>query len=176
MDDDMGQIREPAPMKLVCGILGRDERLPAAKEALAAEFGPVDYESPPFPFEHTDYYAKEMGVGLSRAWLSFEPLFHPGELPEAKLATNGLEMEFSGPEGHRTVNLDPGLLDESKLILASTKNYAHRIYVGQGIYAEVTLIYRHGSFQDLPWTYADYREHRQVFEEIRSILRRQRKE
>lgn len=172
----MGKTREPAPMKLICGILGRPERFPAARQALVREFGPVDYESPLFPFEHTAYYTREMGPGLSRSWVSFARLLHPGELAEVKLAANRLEMELSGPEGRRTVNLDPGLLDESKLVLASTKNYAHRVYLAQGIYAEVTLVYRHGGFQDLPWTYADYREHKGVFEEIRGILHRRRKE
>jgi hypothetical protein len=172
----MGKIREPVPMKLICGLLGRETGFEKARQSLVAEFGSIDYESPFVSFDQTDYYAREMGADLSRAWVSFERLVHPGELSEVKLITNRLEMEFSGPEGHRTVNLDPGLLDESKLILASTKNYSHRIYLAQGIYAEVTLVYRQGAFRDLAWTYPDYRENVRVFEEIRGILREQRGE
>jgi hypothetical protein len=171
----MGKLRQPAPMKLVCGLLGAAHRFPRAQEGLIAEFGSIDYRSTVIPFVHTTYYEKEMGSGLSRTWVSFERLIDPGELPEVKLTTNRLEMELSGSGGRRTVNLDPGLLDESKLVLASTKNYAHRIYLAQGIYAEVTLIYRHGRFHELPWTYADYRENTQVFDEIRKLLRGVRK-
>jgi hypothetical protein len=163
-------------MKLICGFLGRPDRLEMARWALIGEFGAVDFESAPRPFDRTDYYEKEMGSGLSRVWISFRRLVHPEELANAKAVTNRLEMRFSGPGGKRTVNLDPGLLDESKLILASTKNHAHRIYLSHGIYAEVTMVYRDGAWRDLPWTYPDYRDNRHVFDEIRGILRGQRRE
>jgi hypothetical protein len=172
----MGIINDPVPMKLLCGILSRRDNLEAAKERLRAHFGEVDDEFPAIPFTYTDYYREEMGEGLFRSWVSFHGFVEPDSLPQAKLTTNRIEEEFARPDGTRTVNLDPGLIDEAKLILASTKNFAHRIYLGHGIYAEVTLIYREGSFRSLPWTYPDYADQRPFFEAVRRRLKDERKE
>jgi hypothetical protein len=107
------------------------------------------------PFDHTAYYAAEFGEGLKRRFVAFEELVHPGKLAEIKLLTNALEMEWV-LEGKRRINIDPGYISHSKLVLATTKNHAHRIYLGQGIYAEVTLHFRDGAFRAWPWTYPDY--------------------
>jgi hypothetical protein len=171
----MGIINDPVPMKLVCGILSRQDNLEAARERLRTHFGQIESEFPPIPFTYTDYYREEMGEGLFRSWVSFSGFVEPDFLPKAKIMTHRIEEEFARPDGTRKVNLDPGLMDEAKLILASTKNFAHRIYLGHGIYAEVTLIYRQGSFQSLPWTYPDYGDHREFFNEVRRRLKDERK-
>jgi hypothetical protein len=101
-----------------------------------------------------------MGENLLRKFVAFEPLLSPEALSGIKLTTNALELSLSGatvPDTPRRVNLDPGYLDATKLVLASTKNQAHRIYLAQGIYAEVTLLYHHGAFHPFLYTYADYR-------------------
>jgi len=98
-----------------------------------------------------------MGPGLLRQVAGFENLVHPGDLADIKLATNAMEMTLS-VQGKRTINLDPGILSEERLILASGKNYTHRVYLRNGIYADLTLIYQKNSYRPLPWTYADYRE------------------
>ena len=183
----MGKIREPLPAKLIMPMFSGLPRLfEAAEEALIGHFGPVDYRSPRLPFIYTAYYEREFGRDLERQFLSFERLIDPGRLAEIKLLTNALE-EQSGESGHwtsfdsrhsycesklvhRRINLDPGYISEAKLVLATTKNYDHRIYIGQGIYAEVTLAYRDQDFRPWPWTYPDYRS--EAYLEIFRIIRR----
>ena len=152
----MGKIKEPLPVKLIASMFtAGEELLEEAKVRLSQEFGPIDYESELLPFDHTTYYAAEFGEGLKRRFVAFVELVHPGKLAEIKLLTNALEMEWAA-EGKRRINIDPGYVSHSKLVLATTKNHAHRIYLGQGIYAEVTLHFRDGTFRAWPWTYPDY--------------------
>jgi hypothetical protein len=128
---------------------------------LLAEFGPVAAKSPDYEFSHTKFYAKDMGTELRKRILVFEPLRPADVLPQVKRWTNQLEddMAASGrfPE-KRPLNLDPGLVQLGKFLLASTKDRDHRIYLGDGIYAEVTLRFQGDKFEPWPWTYADYRE------------------
>jgi len=162
----------PPPARLVLSILyrdGPDGQEPAwvasAVEALAAELGPHDYRSRQLPFEYTDYYLAEMGAPLVRFFLSFETLVSRETLPEIKRKTDAIEGTLSDEEGRRRVNIDPGLLTPESFVLATGKNYAHRIYLGHGVYAELTLVYRGGGYRPLEWTYPDY-----ASDEIRSIL------
>jgi hypothetical protein len=117
------------------------------------------------PFDHTDYYHQEMGQPLVRRLASFDRLIRQEELARVKVQTNYLEAELR-EEGNRTVNLDPGYLLAERLVLASGKNYAHRIYLGEGIFADLTLIYQNKDYRPLAWTYTDYAEPR-----IRAWLR-----
>ena len=152
----MGKIKEPLPVKLIASIFtASEELLEEAKVGLSQEFGPVDCESALLPFDHTAYYAAEFGEDLKRRFVAFKELVSPGRLAEIKLLTNALEMEWA-VEGQRRINIDPGYVSHSKLVLATTKNHAHRVYLGQGIYAEVTLHFRGGTFRAWPWTYPDY--------------------
>jgi hypothetical protein len=130
----------------------KEEALGSAEEV----FGPVLLRQPPFPFDHTDYYAPEMGAPLYKQLVVFERLLPPADLAETKLITNHLEAGFTRGN-RRRVNLDPGLLELGRVVLASTKDCAHRIYLGKGIFGEVTLLYQKGSYQPLPWTYSDWR-------------------
>jgi hypothetical protein len=140
----------------VVGLLAPDESLlDAAEGRLAAEFGPVTRRSAAIPFDFSDYYAAEMGTGLLRRWTAHGPV-DPGRLAALKRAANRVEAEFS-EDGKRRVNIDPGLLSLHSLVLASTKDFAHRVYLGDGVFAEVTLLYRSGRFEPLDWTYPDYR-------------------
>jgi hypothetical protein len=157
----VGDIHQPAPVKLIVGLLAsREAWLDAAAKRLAACFGPVDLASDPIPFTFTDYYAAQMGVGLLRKFVAHQRLIPPDDLASIKVRTNALEAELAADldaDVPRPVNLDPGLLEGSKLVLASTKDQAHRIYLGQGIYAEITLTFCRGEFVAAPWTYRDYR-------------------
>ena len=156
----MGAIGTPLPAKLVVGILaGREELLTAAAERLAREYGPIDITSETLPFEFTDYYRQEMGPHLMRRFVAMERLIRPESIKAVKLATNAMEAEFAAanPAGPpRPVNLDPGYITEGKLVLASTKDHAHRIYLGEGIYAEVTLSYARGRWTAHEHTFPDY--------------------
>ncbi|HID32484.1 MAG TPA: DUF4416 family protein [bacterium (Candidatus Stahlbacteria)] len=108
------------------------------------------------PFDLTDYYEPEMGKGLLRVWCACREPFPPDKIVELKHKATGIEKELA-QEGKRMVNIDPGYVDMKRVVLATHKDAAHRIYLKDGIYAEVTLIYHKKSFQPLPWTYPDYR-------------------
>jgi hypothetical protein len=144
------------PVKLICGVLfNRNFELEKAEDNLTALLGPIDLKSPIFDFVFTDYYGLEMGDNLQKRFYSFERLIMPDTLPDIKNATIAIEGQFS-LDGNRAVNLDPGYLEESKLVLASTKNFSHRIYLRDNIWAEVTMRYAHGKFITHDWTYPDY--------------------
>lgn len=157
----MGFIRRPEPVQLLVGMLASDpEEFDLARELLVRRFGPVERQSDIFPFDVTHYYDEELGTPIRRKFLGFERLIDPGDLAAVKCLTNELEQLRARERGtlpRRPVNLDPGYLDAARLVLATTKDRAHRIYLAQGIYAEVTLIYEKGAWQPLPWTYPDYR-------------------
>jgi hypothetical protein len=167
----VGRIALAQPVKLVVGMLSADPSLLAqAAERLTALFEQPDYLSPILPFAFTDYYLGEMGPGLLRQFIAFARLIAPEELPPAKLRTNAEEAELA-QAGHRRVNLDPGYLSAGKLVLATTKDQQHRLYLGQGIFGEVTLRYRQGAWRPWDWTYPDYRspEYGRIFAAIRAL-------
>ena len=174
----LGAPRLPQKVKLFAGMLAATEQLLREGSALLAEaFGPLDYESPLLPFTYTDYYTAELGQPLWRQFVSFAHLIDPGELALVKLTTNRLEQVLA-VDGRRRVNIDPGYLSLAKVVLATTKDYSHRIYLGLGIYGEVTLCYRQGSYQPWPWTYPDYRsqQYLDTFNQLRALYTRQLKE
>ncbi len=157
----MGTPNLPQPVKFLMGLLAADTALFAqAATRLEAAYGRIDLESPVFPWETTDYYRAEMGDRLLRHFVAFEQLMMPEDMIRLKLEANELERVFAAPPGPaspRRVNLDPGYIDTMKLVLASTKAQAHRLYLSQGIYAEVTLLYHHATYHPFVYTYADYR-------------------
>lgn len=154
----MSQPQEPKPVKLVVGIFTKDKGLikPVAED-LTQIFGPIDLVGPWFVFDFTDYYEPEMGKPLLRRVLAFEKLIEQKDLAAIKIETNQLEQQYL-KNNKRLVNIDPGYLMHERFVLATAKNYTHRIYIGKGIYADLTLIYTNGSFHPLPWTYPDYKE------------------
>ena len=152
----------PTPGKLIISVLTahRDLLRPVAEE-LTDRFGPLDIVGPWWPFDFTAYYQKELGSPLMRRMLSFKPLWAQRALPEIKLETNMLELRH-GSTGRRRINLDPGLVTAERLVLATGKNFSHRIYLGKRIYGDLTLIFHQGRFQTLPWTYPDYGEEKML--------------
>ena len=171
----MGTAKKPKPVKLIASIFSADiAQIDRAQAAMTAQFGPADFESELIAFDHTDYYAPEFGANLVRRIIAFERLVDPGDLPDIKLATNGIEAETAAGE-NRAVNIDPGYVGEGKMILATTKDHRHRVYLGKGIYGEVTLYYHQGEFHSWDWTYADYASSRfrEIFIQIRNRYREQ---
>ncbi|MHC4911911.1 MAG: DUF4416 family protein [Planctomycetota bacterium] len=172
----MWDLKEPSPVKLIVGILAADENcLQAAVETLNAEFTKLDLQSDVWPFTQTDYYNTETGQSILRQFVSIDKLIDPGSLPQIKHRTNSLEQKLAAKlniDPPRPVNLDPGIIEPSKLILATTKNYSHRIYIGQKMYAEVTLIFDKGTWQPLPYTYPDYKQQscHVFFDKVRARL------
>ncbi len=171
-------IRSFAFVKLVCGVLGGHiDVVCAAIERLESLAGPADYLSLPLDFHFTDYYNNEMGAGLRRVFVSFQNLIAPVEISRIKVSTNEIEEELAERTTmvRRRVNLDPGCLTLHSFILASTKNFQHRIPAASGIYLEQELLFTKSGARPLPWTYPDYksREYIGILREIRSIYRRQ---
>lgn len=152
----MSLAQRPSPAKLVIGLFTatRDLIVPVA-EALAERFGPPDLVSPWFAFDDTDYYRREMGGPLFRRMIAFSSLIDSEALVRIKEETNALESMWADA-GARRVNIDPGYLVRSRFVLATGKDHTHRIHLGWGIFADLTLIYTGGKFQRLPWTYPDY--------------------
>jgi len=177
----MSEPKEPRPAKLVVSIIFREgeggdaSRLQSAVSRLEEKYGPADYRSPVLIFDYTGYYEREMGESLKRQLVSFERLVEQGSLVETKLHTVEMEKTLSDGEGRRTVNIDPGLLCPENFVLATGKNNAHRIYLGRGIFAEITLMYRDGGFRAMPWTYPDYAsgEVQAILAEMRKLLMKQ---
>ena len=158
--------QEPKPAKLFVSVISSSaERIKATLSELAAHYGILDFVSLLLPFNYSDYYCAEMGKVLFRRFASFDRLIRQEDLALIKVQTNALEDEQT-EERNRLVNIDPGYLVAERLVLASGKNYGHRIYLSKGIYADLTLIYRDKDYQPLAWTYPDYRE-----PEIRGWLR-----
>jgi hypothetical protein len=155
----MGILKLPLPVKLICAVtftvhINRNDLF----EAISSKIGGIDLRSPEFDFRHTDYYEKEMGKNLVKQYLSFVRLVNGEELPQIKIKTNILEKRFAYKKQQRTVNLDPGYLEKAKMILASTKNFSHRVYLGGGIFGDLQYRFRRGTFTPNEWTYPDYRE------------------
>lgn len=149
-------------VKLISGLLGASaQHLEQAKGELQQKYGPIDNESGVVDFDYTVYYNKEMGNSIVRQFVSFEKLIYPGRLKEIKIDTNGMELTHAA-DGLRQVNIDPGYLTLSSLVLATTKDATFRVYLGEGIYAQTTLFFQDKTFQPYEWTYRDYRDPRHI--------------
>jgi hypothetical protein len=158
----MWKLKGPEPVKLIIGILAADHQsLHEAVDAIIGKFGRTDFTSNVWPFDKTDYYKEQTGPHILRQFVSIEKLIDPGKLAKIKCKTNKLEQKLAKTLGlplPRPVNLDPGIIEPSKLVLATTKNYSHRIYIGKKMYAEVTLVFDKGRWRPLDHTYPDYRQ------------------
>ncbi len=156
----MGKIKKHPPVQLFMAVTFNPQQ--AQEESVFQKieqlFGPIDLKSDLYDFDRfTDYYEKEMGRGLKKRFISLYKLIEPEALPEIKVKTNALEQEISGA-GQRIVNIDPGYLNLSKVVLATTKDYSHRLYLGQGIFGDLHLVFINKTFQTQPWTYPDYKQ------------------
>jgi len=155
----MGKTQEPKPAKLFMSLIASQDDTPRQGiEDLRLDFGEIEWMSERLPFDFTHYYTPEMGGNLLRRFITFERLISREALAEIKLATNRLEEKYAASDGNRRLNIDPGYVCLEHVILATTKGYSHRPYLRDGIYADLTLIYRNKSFHPLEWTYPDYRQ------------------
>ena len=173
----MGLIKPVLPVKYFFAITFRGdfEIEPFIRRTFAEEFGPTDFRSEVFEFSHfTNYYADDMGRDLKKTFISLEQLRAPDLLPEIKIKSNAMEKAFL-LNNNREINLDPGYLTMAKVVLATTKDYSHRIYLAKGIYGDLHLCYAQKSFQKQPWTYPDYQQPQSLvfFNQLRSIYSQQ---
>ncbi len=177
----MGLMGVPTPhppaLLLLAAFSRHGDALDWARQRAAEAWGPIARESERFDFAETHYYDASMGTGLKKVFFVFQRSFDPELLVDVKLTTNAWEEEYaaraSKPEP-RPLNLDPGYLTPAKLVLASTKDFAHRLYVSRGVFAEITLHYRHGRWQHHEFTFPDYRreDYQRFFSECRSMAGR----
>ena len=174
----MGEIREQSPVLLFLAVFSQyDEAIQWAPRRATEAWGPIALESPPFSFDETRFYEKSMGSGLKKVLCVFSTLVDAALLPDLKHETNGWErqyaQQFPGAEP-RPLNLDPGYVTEAKLVLASTKDRDHRIYLAHGIFAENTLFFSGGAWQNRAWTYPNYQrpDYHQFLDRCRDYYRR----
>lgn len=150
------KLRKPEPVKYLAALtIGNMEILEECKHDLEIRYGEVDHTSPFFAFDHSDYYETEMGAKLRKQFLSFKELQLIENFVKMKLSCIELETKFS-IDGRRQVNIDPAYLELAKLVVATRKNFDHRIYLGHGVYGDVQLRFRNGEFVASGWTYPDY--------------------
>jgi hypothetical protein len=178
----MWAIEKPRPVKLIVGVLAADEHcLEAARRNVIETFGQADLVSQTWLFDMTGYYAKQAGPAILRQFVSIDKLIDPGQLSAIKHKANQIEQNLAeslATQWPRPINLDPGYIEPSKLVLASTKNFAHRVYIGEGIWAEVTLTYSRGLWTSYSFTFPDFKSGRynEFLNKVRSRLAEQRKE
>ncbi len=165
----MAQLKSPDPVKAFFGLLYIDDSVyEAVRKRIESQFGAIDFTGDEIPFSHSDYYNEEMGEGLKRRYLSLETLIRPDEIIHLKqLAT--LWEEENSENGNRKINIDPGYIGPSQLVLSTAKKYCQRVYIGRGVYLDLNMIYQKGNFHDLPWTYPDYSGNKELFLKIRKI-------
>jgi len=170
----MARIQKPPPGRLVVSIIYSSmDALADAVKALEKRFGRVQYETLEIPCAEADDYREEMGDDLLRRFYSFETEVARDSLPALKAACYKIEPKFSDTvdDYHfRTVNIDPGIMTPSALVMASHKEYNHRVYLRDGVYAEIALIFAHDKFCRLPWTIPDFCADEAIdfFERVRS--------
>ena len=191
----MGEIKKEYKIKIICGVIYNPfwckERFSVKDDKdiikeinslvlleFEKEFGvkEIDLQSDVIKFDFTNYYNDEMGEDLYRYWFSFSPSIEIAQVYKIKVLSNEIEKKFFSDERtNRKVNLDPGYIDGSKLVLFSTKNYSHRVYIGEGIFAEVTLLYKHKQFHILEWTYPDYKTQTAIefFSKVREVYNKE---
>jgi hypothetical protein len=178
----MAEAAQAPAVKLICGMISaKVELFDEAADKLTGSFGPVDLISEIMDFDFTHYYDKEMGTPLHRKFVAFADCVGGDVLIQAKWTTNAIERDFAEKLDHvppRPINLDPGYIEPSKLVLSSMKDFSHRIYLGRSVYAEVTLMYRRGKWEPLPWTFPDYASHRYhpFLTQVRQRLQQQLKQ
>ena len=171
----MGATKKTLPVKLVIAFIFKDAGpLKKAKLHLRKQFGEIDFESEILPFTYTAYYKSEFGKNLVRQFIGFRTLIFPQHLVKIKILSSAIEEKLAH-KGRRKVNIDPGYVSLSKFVLASTKDYTHRLYLGRGIFGEITLIFQGKTFRPWDWTYPDYRSspYISILNHLRELYRKQ---
>jgi hypothetical protein len=173
----VGEIVKHKPVMLITAVTSRhDSALAWTVEQATGQWGSLCLQSPVFDFTETDFYTQSMGTGLKKQFLAFDNLISPGEIAATKIISNDWENQYASETNHeelRPLNIDPGYISEAKLVLVTTKDRDHRIYLQQGIFAEVTLFYRSGQWTSSRWTYPDYQrtDFQEFFTKCRELLR-----
>ena len=153
----------PALTKIFFGLIYKNRQGLEYLLGKIKQIAEIDIQSIEIPFDFTDYYKEEMGASLKRKWVSIKKIMAENELVDLKHEAISWEKKLIS-QGKRTVNCDPGGICDNRVVLVTTKNFSHRIYLGKGIFGEVTLRYIGDKFQPLAWTYPDYKS--DIFQEF----------
>jgi len=173
----MGDIQPPKYVLYIVAAFSRHaEALRWGADRAQETWGEIKLTSEPFPLVETSYYDDEMGPDQKKQFWAFSKLRSPDDLPDWKHQSNAWEEQAASLGNwneQRPLNLDPGYISEAKLVLATTKDRNHRIFLRDGIYAEVTLHFHQKQWKSWPWTYPDYQraEYHAFFQECRDYLR-----
>jgi hypothetical protein len=173
----MSEIKKTPVVKLFIGLIFKEELIyNKTRLLLEKQFGKVDFESQAIDFSHTNYYENEIGTNLKKKFISFKKLIPADNLAQIKIITNKIEKKFS-KNNKRLINIDPGYISLPKVVLASAKDFSHRIYLKKGIFAEITLLYQNNTFRHLEWTFPDFRTevYFKILNQIREIFQKQLK-
>ena len=166
----MSTLKAPPKVRLFMGIIyNENSEIISCLNSLEQKYGEIAFTSDILPFDSTSYYSDEMGKKLSRKFIAFEKLIKREQIVEIKHYSNELEDSLSLEE-KRTINIDPGYIAAEHVVLSTGKPYSHRPYLGKGVYADLTLVYKKNSFIFLDWTYPDYKDKniQEIFIELRS--------
>lgn len=172
----MGSPKLAKPVLLFTGILfSENSQFQNARDSLVKTYGSAFMETAPRAWNRSEYYRDELGWPILRIFLFFKKLVNPADLPDIKLTTNSIEKSLSIND-KRTVNIDPGYLTLHNIVLATTKNYSHRIYLSHGIYGEITLLYKQSekTYSPFIFTYPDYQDEETIamFLKARKFLKK----
>ena len=173
----MGEVFQQRPVMLIAAVISRfEEAFDWTRNETTSDWGKIEIESPRFDFVETGFYAETMGEDLKKQFFAYSQLIDPAKIAAAKVAANAWERKFAATSDWpvaRPLNIDPGYITEAKLVLATTKDRDHRIYLQQGIFAEVTLHYHDRQWRGDRWTYPDYQrtDFQEFFTQCRQLLR-----
>ena len=161
----MSSLTKPLPVLFFTSFLYHHEmhNQDSLTSVWSERFGePIIFKHPFFPM--ANYYSREMGDSklLERFFLFSIVPAKRELLVDHKLWADQFEKKYSS-DGKREVNLDPGYVSLENVVLATGKNYSHRVFLQQGVFAELTLIFKQPSFVATPWCYPDY-AHPEVIE------------
>lgn len=167
-----GGVRKPTQVILFCAILFNTEQVENSEKVVEENFGEIFLTSKKFSFSHTNYYKPEMGESLIKYFAGINKFIYPDEIVDLKLKAVEVEEKFL-IGNKRMINIDPGYVALEKVVAASTKNFSHRIYLGNSIYGDLQLIRKKGSYEKLPWTFYDYNTILSLdfFEKLRNKLK-----
>lgn len=174
----MGKVFVPDPVKLIFGVMWNQATDPVnVISFLENTWGEIESQSVVFDFGFTDYYLDESGPNLKKQYIALRNVVDINHIPEIKINSNILENKFFTLDDHRSVNLDPGYISEAKLVMATTKNLPHRVYIGLNMFADLQMIYKKPSFRPTPWAFGDIKQDALIafFNEVRENYMRQLK-
>ncbi|ADG70401.1 DUF4416 family protein [Brachyspira murdochii] len=170
----MSKVLKQSKAVLITALMYNDINIyNLALEKLINNFGEIEVISDEYLFSHSIYYKEEMGDTLNKRFIVFKNMIERDYISNVKRITDNIEREYLDDKNNRKINIDPAILTLENFILVTNKNFTHRIYLKDGVFADLTLIYKKKEgYTELPWTYADYSsdETKKFLKKIRELF------